>query len=121
MWWLDYAAEFRDEPGYLRVTARGRYSLSRSRRLLARAGREVQRRRPRSVLVDLSGVPQPVPDAERIELGRLAARTYAGLPVAIVDPVEAADRGIEAVAHNGGANLRIFGSQAAALAWLHSH
>ena len=121
MWWLDYTIEVGDEPGYLRITARGRYNLSRSQRLIARVGREVQRRQPKSVLVDFSGVPQPVPDAERIELGRLAARVYAGLPVAIVDPVEAADRGIEAVANNSGANLRIFAAQAAAIAWLRSH
>ncbi len=118
MWGLEYRTEFQDETGYLRVTASGSYSLSRCKRLVERIVEESVKRTATRLLLDMTGVPGSTPDVHRIALGELSAQVLQGLQIAVVDPVEARDKGIESVAHNQGANVRYYISEPEAVAWL---
>lgn len=113
-----YDTEVRDNPRYLHVVARGEYRLDRSKQLIFFLRDEARRRRQRLALVDLVGVPQPVPDYERFELGSLTAQELRGVKVAFVDLTEASDRLAELVAANRGADIRIFATETEALSWL---
>jgi hypothetical protein len=118
VWRLNYRTTFTECAGYLRVVARGEYSYGRSKRLLIRVPRELRSRGLTRVLVDFTAVPEPVPDVERAELGELAAQLYTGIRVAVIDPVEAGDRGIESVALVRGAQMKIFRLESTAIEWL---
>jgi len=118
MWRLTYRTTLTECAGYLRVVAHGAYSYGRSKRLLIRVPRELRRRGMSRVLVDFTDVPEAVPDLERAELGELAAKLYVGIRVAVIDPVEAGDRGIESVALVRGAQMKIFRLESTAIAWL---
>jgi hypothetical protein len=118
VWGLEYRTEFRDEVGYLRVTASGSYSLSRCKRLVERIVEESAKRAASRVLLDMTGVPGSTPDVHRIALGELSAQVLQGLQIAIMDPIEARDKGIESVANNAGANLRYYVSEREAIEWL---
>jgi hypothetical protein len=107
-----------DNPRYLHVTARGDYRFEHSQQLISFVRDEARRRRQHLALVDLAGVPQPVPDYERFELGSLAAQELRGVKLAVADLTEARDRFAELVAANRGADIRIFTTEADAVSWL---
>jgi hypothetical protein len=113
-----YDTEVRENPRYLHVIACGDYRFEHSQNLISFVRDEALKRRQQLVLVDLLGVPQPIPDYERFELGSLAAQELRELKLAVVDLTEAPDKFAELVAANRGANIRIFTTEADALSWL---
>ena len=113
-----YDTEVRDNARYLHVIARGDYRFEHSQQLISLVRDEARRRQQHLVLVDLVGVPQPIPDHERFELGSLVAQELRGVKVAVVDLTEAPDKFAELVAANRGADMRIFTTEADALSWL---
>ena len=104
--------------GILRVQASGTYALRRSLALIGAVRRDADRFAVTRVLLETTGVPQPIPDLERATLGEEAAREWRGLTVAILHRTPTRSDAATIVARNRGANVRVFGSEADAIAWL---
>jgi len=74
----------------------------------------------KAAFVDIRAVPGPYTFMDYIELGEMAARYLAFVPVAVMGGSEQLDpeRIGKVVARNRGANLEVFTSEAEAHAWL---
>ena len=106
------------EPRYLRFVFFGAYSRARSEQAIAAVRREADERKYTRILVDYQGVPDNIPNLDRFHLGEMSAEVLRGLRVAVVDLTEAPDAFVETVAVNRGATMRLFCTEAEALAWL---
>jgi hypothetical protein len=104
--------------GILSVQASGTYALRRSLAMIAKVRTHAAEFGVKRVVLETSGVPQPIPDLERASLGEAAAREWRGLTVAIVHRAPSRSDAATVVARNRGANVRVFSSPAEAVEWL---
>lgn len=102
----------------LNVQAVGSYALRRSLAMIAAVRRHADSYGVTRVLLETTGVPQPIPDVERATLGEEAARQWRGLRVAIVHRAPTRSDAASVVARNRGANVRVFPSDVEAREWL---
>jgi hypothetical protein len=116
-----YALELAVERGVLRIRATGAYSRRRASNLILAVREQADRRGLKRVLLDTTGVPQRIPDADRSSVSAEAAGAWGDLAVAAVNPTEYADRFVETVAAERDARRRLFASEAAAIEWLVNH
>jgi len=100
------------------VLVRGAYSFARSARMIGAVHAAAKARGRTHILLDLRGIPEPVPDAERFALGELVGTGWRDLVVAFIDLTETPDQFVETMAANRGAVIRGFLDEPAALAWL---
>ena len=96
----------------------GTYNRARSEQAIATVRREADERKYSRILVDYQGVPDNIPNLDRFHLGEMSAQVLRGLRVAVIDLTEAPDAFVETVAVNRGATMRLFCTEAEALAWL---
>ena len=117
---MDYREEMVEHPDYLRVTCFGRWSENTSTAMWRTVAERLIQSTHKCALIDdrnLTVELNPVDDYEHanlvVDLLRDCARR-----VALVDEITEETRFFETVCVNRGLNLRLFGDDETALAWL---
>jgi len=108
-----------DYPGFIRIAVTGPYSRAKVDSLLHRVRAEASRQERARVLVVAGEIALDLTTSDRYALGVEFSRTLPrGVRLAIVVDPAAIDGFAETVARNRGADVGVFGTEAAARAWL---
>jgi len=116
-----YAVSVHAERSFLRITARGSYNFHATHRFIEFSRGECDRHRVQRVLVDMRLILGDWPSMDKFYIGEAVAKsTRLDLKIATIVPSEVLDGFGETVAVNRGAHIRVFATEAEAIAWLES-
>jgi hypothetical protein len=116
---MDFDVVIDSAAHYIRVTVTGAPAIGQLLSLIHLLGVESETWPEDKVLVDLRGVVTPFTQPEQFRIGVEAAASMSHLDrIASLVPPERITRVSEKAARRNGVNVRVFGDERAALAWL---